>query len=91
MGQGRLRETYAHQEKANMCTAKYDSFTMTSCDILTRPSDGARPPADRIHARTDRQADCSGRLRAQQPMEGAYGGAGLLEDANHGQCEKRFL
>jgi hypothetical protein len=74
-----------------VCTAKYDHFTMTSCDILTRPSDGARPPTDRLYARTDGQADCPGRLRAQQPMEGTYSNDGHMGGANYRQCERRFL
>jgi hypothetical protein len=43
---------------------------MTSWLILNAHSDGTRPPTDRLHARTDRQAGCPTWLRAQQPLEG---------------------
>ena len=37
MGQGEFPEAQAHWKDANFSTAKYDHFTMTSCDLLTRP------------------------------------------------------
>ena len=89
----------AYGGSTNSYAAKYDRFTMTLCDAicLRDPSDGARPPVDRLHARTDRQADCSGRLRAQQPMEGAYRHSRAVEEgtndcsANNDSCEQHAI